>query len=542
MQRSGDTRKLIGIVLSSRCVGETMAQIFGSINTGLVPLRGKPAIVYIIDRMKSIGIDDIYVTVGYERDRLIGVVNATVGRRVNVFFRETREIDGKKYSALEQIVREIQFTHCLINAADSVVLYTRDLIEQDVTTALISNSCDNFSPKISLSTDGRGNVTGFEFTRGNRNILVGAVYIAGAKKLKSYEGNFSLGALAEFCIRNYPVTLGRIDRWFCSSQIFKYYEARKDLLDSRFFNSFQYNDLRGTVTKRSTDSGKLRREILWFLNLPKELSCFTPRILNYSIDQEVFVEMEYYGYASLSEIFVYGDFSGRIWESILRRLMMVLDEFRRFRGDIPRESFREIYYAKLLSRVRMLSDSNPFFLGILSSEKIRINGRSCYNLNHFLEKILQSVDELYSPADCTVIHGDYFFANILYDLNNGIVRLVDPRGEWGDSVIYGDSKYDVAKLSHSIHGNYDFIVNDMFELNYGSDFIDFRILNLKKLSEELTTMFDSMVAERHSVREIRLIESLLFISMVPLHADHPDRQLVQYATGIEMLNEVFYGK
>jgi CTP:phosphocholine cytidylyltransferase-like protein len=519
-----------------------MAQIFGRVNTGLVPIRGKPAISYIVERMKLIGIGNIYVTVDYEKDRLMKTVAATVGRDVNIFFRETRELDGRKYSALEQIIKEVDFDSCLVNAADSVVFYAADLLESDSSLALVSNNCDNFSTKLTLKTDRNGVVTGFESTSGNRNIVIGAVYLADGKKIKSYGGSFALGSLAEFCIKNYRLRLKKVDRWFCTSQPFKYYEARKDLIDSRFFNTFHYNDLRGTITKRSTDSKKLKREILWFLNLPKELSCFTPKILDYSIDREVFIEMEYYGYASLSEIFVYGDFSQKIWESILRRLMMVLDEFRRFRADIPQESFREIYYSKLVSRVGILTDSNPFFGKILSREELRINGKTYYNLGHFMEKILRSIGGLYSRADCTVIHGDYFFANILYDLSNGIVRLVDPRGEWGDAVIYGDSKYDVAKLSHSIHGKYDFIVNDMFELDYGDDFIDFRILNLGKPADELVTLFDAMVAERHSLRQIRLIESLLFLSMVPLHADHPRRQIVQYANGIKMLNEVFYGK
>ncbi|MDR2778381.1 MAG: hypothetical protein LBB13_02670 [Rickettsiales bacterium] len=542
MQKRRDDGKIIGIILSSKCIGETMAQIFGNINTGLVPIRGKPAIAHIIDRMKLVGISDIYVTVDHEKEKLVRAVNAIVGKSANVFFRETREVDGKKYSALEQIVSEVDFNSCLINVADSVVLYNADIIEHDVSVALISDNCDNFSAKVSVKVNKNGNVIGFEFTTKNKNISVGAVYLTGIDRTKLLGSDFSLRSLAELCIKNYRIKVKKIDRWFCTNQIFKYYEAKKDLIDSRFFNTFQYNDLKGTITKKSTDSKKLKREILWFLNLPKELNCFTPKILDYSIDREVFVEMEYYGYAPLSEIFVYGDFSEKIWESILKRLMMVLDEFRKFRADIPRDSFREIYYNKLIDRVKMLTDSNPFFMKVFSMDEIKINGKIYHNLNHFIEKILRSIGELYNKTDCTVIHGDYFFANILYDLSNGIVRLVDPRGEWGEAVIYGDSKYDVAKLSHSIHGKYDFIVNDMFELEYGNDFINFKILNLRELNEGLTTMFDAMIMERYSLRQIRLIESLLFISMVPLHADHPKRQIVQYATGIRMLNEVFYGK
>ena len=31
--------------------------------------------------------------------------------------------------------------------------------------------------------------------------------------------------------------------------------------------------------------------------------------------------------------------------------------------------------------------------------------------------------------------------------------------------IYGDPRYDLCKLNHSIEGDYDFFVNGLFELN-----------------------------------------------------------------------------
>ena len=42
----------------------------------------------------------------------------------------------------------------------------------------------------------------------------------------------------------------------------------------------------------------------------------------------------------------------------------------------------------------------------------------------------------------------------------------------------------------------------------------------------------------YNINEIRLIEALLFISMVPYHKDYPDRQNMMYITGIKYLNEI----
>ena len=44
--------------------------------------------------------------------------------------------------------------------------------------------------------------------------------------------------------------------------------------------------------------------------------------------------------------------------------------------------------------------------------------------------------------------------------------------------------------------------------------------------------------------EIKIIEGLLFISMLPLHKDHFERQLALYSIGIQRLNEALdnFGK
>jgi hypothetical protein len=38
------------------------------------------------------------------------------------------------------------------------------------------------------------------------------------------------------------------------------------------------------------------------------------------------------------------------------------------------------------------------------------------------------------------------------------------------------------------------------------------------------------------LEEVKFIEGLLFISMLPLHADHPRRQTMMYLRGLELLN------
>jgi hypothetical protein len=50
--------------------------------------------------------------------------------------------------------------------------------------------------------------------------------------------------------------------------------------------------------------------------------------------------------------------------------------------------------------------------------------------------------------------------------------------------------------------------------------------------------FDNLIQNKWNLNEIKLIEGLLFISMLPLHKDHFERQLAFYSIGIQLLNEV----
>ena len=139
----------------------------------------------------------------------------------------------------------------------------------------------------------------------------------------------------------------------------------------------------------------------------------------------------------------------------------------------------------------------------------------------------------------TFIHGDLFLGNILFDSTSKIFKFIDPRGNFGDVGIYGDTKYDIAKLRHSFVGNYDFIVADLFTINYNDEVgWDFKILN-EKYHEQISNYFDLELEKNgYDLNQIKFIEALLFISMVPLHSDNIKRQQAMYLTGILKLNEL----
>ena len=116
-----------------------------------------------------------------------------------------------------------------------------------------------------------------------------------------------------------------------------------------------------------------------------------------------------------------------------------------------------------------------------------------------------------------MIHGDYCFSNLLYDVNSGVLRLIDPRGSWGNNE-NGDIKYDMAKLRHSISGDYDYIVNDLFSYKINGNEISYQVFDRDE-NNKVKAHFDNVISQKFNLEHIKLIEGLLFLSMVPLHSN-----------------------
>ena len=51
-----------------------------------------------------------------------------------------------------------------------------------------------------------------------------------------------------------------------------------------------------------------------------------------------------------------------------------------------------------------------------------------------------------------LIHGDCQFSNILYNSQDSKVYLVDPRGYFGKSYVYGYQAYDYGKIAYALSG------------------------------------------------------------------------------------------
>lgn len=330
--------------------------------------------------------------------------------------------------------------------------------------------------------------------------------------------------------------------WSDCGHIQNYFKTRQKIIGSRFFNSIAIDSSKGVLTKSSSNCEKLVRESKYVQSLPVDLSVYFPRILKLEESKDLSkVTMEYYAYPALAEIMLYWDLPKSIWVDIFAVLGKTLSHFNEYPGAFYKGDWREIYVTKLKTRVEEYShqlDVNNYSL-LFESEQMSINGVRVYSwkmLCNYLEEVLMVLED---SRDCRVVHGDFCCNNILCEPYSGIVKLIDARGSFGDTKvgIYGDRKYDWAKLGHSVVGRYDYIVNDLFKIDSISGQFHVRTFDRpwqKNLDELFWAEFEKTGLSKGM---ILFIIGSLFISMPPLHADNKNRQLAFFLKGVMYLNE-----
>ncbi len=329
------------------------------------------------------------------------------------------------------------------------------------------------------------------------------------------------------------VDLGHLDTYWAARLV--------HAMGQRAFNDVTVDASRGILTKRSRNTADFRDEIHWYLSLPPALQYLAPRVFAHSLDErEPWIQMEFYGYPPLSEVHLYARLDRTEWRAIFRVLKQVLGDMARHAppaaesAAIP-AALRSMYLDKTLERLGRLRLAD--LPRDLAEGPLEVNGRPCPSLRELIAQLPErlAASGLLEPAPFGVLHGDFCLSNILFDRRSRAVRLVDPRGRFGTFTLHGDPRYDLAKLSHSFNGGYDFLVHGLFALvRPAPGRIELRVFEDDGHADVRQQFLQTFLADEATRRSVRAIESLLFLSMVPLHADRPRAQEAFLARGLEL--------
>jgi hypothetical protein len=239
--------------------------------------------------------------------------------------------------------------------------------------------------------------------------------------------------------------------------------------------------------------------------------------------------LEYLPCSPLNEVFVHGRNPPFYWNRIFGLMKNFLKDARQctsetdqpsFDSDIRADSMR-LYADKTYARLITFAEANDIDL----DRPQRYGGFALPSLRAIASDCIARTEIL--PIIPAVLHGDLCLSNILFDSRAGSIKVIDPRGisQSGEVTLWGDQKYDLAKLSHSVVGLYDYIIAGRYRIESKAGDGDEIVFDLDGRLHIVQQIFlKTELIPGLSSGNITPLTVLLFLSMLPLHADRPDRQ------------------
>lgn len=392
---------------------------------------------------------------------------------------------------------------------------------------LVSEVQDNYN--WAYSSDGEGDtVYAGYFSFSNQSLLI--------KKMTENDYNFMKGFEA---YRNeIKVEEVYTDFWLDFGLVNSYYRSKTFLTTQRVFNDLAIN--RFSVRKSSKDKKKMLAEAMWFKNSPINLKPFLPALWDYGEEgNKSYYEIEYFYLNTLSDLYVFGNQPLFVWKNIIKACSLFVTTClgNRSMANIDIDLFNnKIYSDKTFSRLKTYA----FDANINLDESWIINGVMVPSLNAIVIEMNAAIPRP-EPKHLCIMHGDFCFSNILYNFKTQSIKVIDPRGldSDGEETIYGDVRYDVAKLAHSVLGLYDYIIAGCFSLEEINPYtLDFKI-QTEPYVEEIQRHFKTLVFGEMDLDQLNTYPILvhLFLSMLPLHSDHPKRQKAMLANALKIYVE-----
>ena len=319
------------------------------------------------------------------------------------------------------------------------------------------------------------------------------------------------------------------DEWLDFGHFNSYFKSKLAFTTQRHFNRLNYVD--GFLTKSSGQKLKMRNEYHWFMGIQGKLSLSIPRVAGYHEKKgESGYEIEYLHMPTLAELYVFGNLPEWRWKMMVDSCFQLLNGLRTYQLPQalkvkPELVFEELYVVKSRNRINDLLNQK----GLEDFQEIQL-------LSKAVETCLEFVGNAKDIKPC-LMHGDFCFSNLLWNSRAERVMMIDPRGtfqsEGTESSLIGDLGYDLAKFLHSSFGFYDMIVSDKIKSIDAIDQLEARHAELNNLIFERAEVEFGLTRNALIARLV-----ILFATMIPLHADHPGRQVLFAKNAMRIFNKL----
>ncbi len=292
---------------------------------------------------------------------------------------------------------------------------------------------------------------------------------------------------------------------------------------SRYFNDVHIGEK--VVIKNARDPkfvSLLEDEINWYRYMGSKGFAAIPKINNYKpLTLERINGMHPHKIMNLSHNEKIG---------LITKIIQKLDEMHSLeRQSVNREDLYKVYVNKTLERIKPVSK----MLNLHSGKKYVVNGKKVEVLTPSESAVIKGMfNELSYVHYFSPIHGDPTFSNILVTKGKEI-KFIDPRGYFGDSKIYGDPRYDFAKLYYSAVGNYDQFNEQNFKFKLQFDEVTIRIS-----SSTYENVLPDLDFYSVNIKDIEILHSLIWLSLSGYLINDLDSMMASYFHGLELVAEV----
>lgn len=532
----------------------------------MLPFNNKPIIGHLLEWFIKEEFDEVIIIVEYKYDKIIDYVTKVFLKEDNIKIRFVRQggllgLGHAIYKGLDAILDD---DASLLIVLGDIILddslkfnYSEDFI--------VYNEVDDYERWCMIQLNNKNEIIDFfdkpkEQPPTNKNVI-GIYNFSVVKQLKNI---YNLYDIKHFIDINKELEFSFFLNEYINSNIVKGiyndnyldFGVLSDLNKSKLkvvreFNKIELidDDINEPKIKKSSvkNPKKILNEFLWYKETPSQIHKYTPTIYEFNSkiehDEGVNYVMSYIDSTPLQELFMYNlpDFNNWI---------LIFDNIYKYFLDTRNIENKEQFYKEnknklIKANIKMLKEKTrqrvDKIRDMFPHKEYVINGQFYDNPIYHLDKILKIAEEISSNVNIdnlVVLHGDLFFGNMMYDIEEENLKIIDPRGEYGEFKIYGDIRYDLAKLYHSIIGNYDFIVNGLYELRDYDSTLNYSIFNGNDNSRIIDLMFDLIEDLNNDIDDIEFITGLLFLTMIPLHSENKNNQKMQFIKACEILKNI----
>lgn len=310
---------------------------------------------------------------------------------------------------------------------------------------------------------------------------------------------------------------------------------------ARHFNEMEIDGF--YYTKRSADKRKMLAEYSFYQMVPEAMRPWLVQTFDYHDEGEraSYKMMRYY-LPDAAVQWVHGAFGSESFDAFIDRLLFFLAQRPR-RACSPAESAK-------LAKSLFLDKTQERIAALLSDPEGRRVNELVASSNPALDcrRQMERYARLYAKHEASfavdhvaIGHGDPCLSNILYDQQRYLLKLIDPKGAATESELWTHPLYDLCKMSHSLMGDYDFINNGRYRIDF-SDQNELLLVVHHTNHDALKRQFAGKVKAMGFKRQIvRLGEASLFLSMLPLHLDYPNKVMAFMLRANQILDEVERG-